>query len=123
MGRALIPFCQKGPKGPEPGEMLHLPILSDIGVTDFKGHSLGFGDVSDPHVSVGGIISGPGPPDPELGDTLRLPDFLVDIDPGPGEAFSSSGSMLVRRVILETYVIQLSLSVGHFACITKIKAM
>ena len=48
-----------GLKGPEPGEMLYLPILSDIEVTDFKGHSLGFGDVSDPHVSVGGIISGP----------------------------------------------------------------
>ena len=25
----------------------------------------------------------PCPPDPEIGDTLRLPDFLTDIDPGP----------------------------------------
>ena len=28
-------------------EMLHLPILSDIGDTNSKGLSLGFGDVSD----------------------------------------------------------------------------
>ena len=56
--------------------MLHRPILSDIGVTDFKGLSLGFGDVSDPHVVVGGIVYGPGPPDPQLGDTLGLPIFF-----------------------------------------------
>ena len=41
------------------GEILHLPILSDIGVANVKGLSLGFGYVSDPHVSVGGIVSGP----------------------------------------------------------------
>ena len=57
--------------------------------------------MSVPHVSVGGTISGPGPPDPELGYTLGLPDFSVDIDPGPGESFPRSGSMLVRPVILD----------------------
>ena len=93
-----------GPKGPEPGDMLHLPILSDIGVTDFKGLSLGFGDVSDLHFSVGGIVSGPGPPNPELGDTLHLPDFSGDIEPGPGESFLRSRSMLVRPVILDDCV-------------------
>ena len=94
-----------GPKGPEPGEMLHLPIFSDIGVTNLKGLSLDFGDVSDPHVSVGGIVSGPGPPDPELGDTLDLPDFSADIETGPGESLPKSGSMLVRPVILDECVL------------------
>ena len=93
-----------GHKGPKLGEMLHLPILSYIGVADFGGYSLGFGDVPDPHVSVGGIVSGPGPPDPELGDTLRLPDFSTDIDPGAGESFPVSGSMLVRSVLLDDCV-------------------
>ena len=94
-----------GPKGPEPGKMLHLSILSDIAVTNFKGLSLGFGDVSDPLVSVGGIVSGPGPPDPELGDTLGLPDFLADIELGPRESFPRSRSMLVRPVILDDCVL------------------
>ena len=41
-----------GPESPEPGEVSHLPILSDIGGTDFKGPSLVFGDVPYPPVSV-----------------------------------------------------------------------
>ena len=49
--------------------------------------------MSDPPVSVVGITSGPGPPKPELVDTMRLPDFSADIDPGPGESFPRSGSM------------------------------
>ena len=103
-GPGLFDDMETGPrpKGPEPGEVLHLPILSDIGDTDFKGPSLVFGDVPHPPVSVGGIISGPGPP--ELGDTMGLPDFSADIDPGPGESFPWSGSVLVRPVILDDCV-------------------
>ena len=54
------------------GEMLHLPILSDIGVTNFKELSLG---------------------------------FSADIEPGPGESFPRSGSMLVWPVILDDCVL------------------
>ena len=93
-----------GPKSPAPGEVSLLLILSDIGDTDFQGPLLVFGDVPYPPVSVGGIISGSGPPEPELGDTLGLPDFSVDIDPGPGESFPRSGSVLVRPVILDDCV-------------------
>ena len=60
-----------------------------------------FRDASDPPVSIGMIISGPGPPEPELGDTLGLTDFSADIDPGPRESFRRSGSMLTRPVILD----------------------
>ena len=82
-----------------------LPILSDIGFAGYwGGYSLGFGDAPDPHVSVEGFVSGPGPPDPELGDTLRLPDFLTDIAPGPGQSFPGSGSMLIRPVLLDDCV-------------------
>ena len=84
--------------------MSHLPILSDIGDTDFQGPLLVFGNVPYPPVSVGGIIFGPGPPEPELGDTLGLPDFSADIDPGPGESFPRFGSVLVRPVILDDCV-------------------
>ena len=59
----------------------------------------------DPHVSVRGIVSGPGPPDPELGYTLDLLDFSADIEPGPGESFPRSRSMLVRQVILDDCVL------------------
>ena len=78
-----------GHKGPEPGKILHLPILSDIGVADLGGGGTRWtSEISpDPHVSVVGIVSGLGPPDPEFGDTLRLPDLSTDIDPGPGESF------------------------------------
>ena len=61
--------------------------------------------MSDPHVSVGGIVSGPCPPDLVLGDTLDLPDFSVDIETGPGKSFPRSGSMLVRPVILDECVL------------------
>ena len=47
------------PKIQEPGEVSHVPALVDIVDTDFKEPSLVFGDVSDPPVSVGMIMSGP----------------------------------------------------------------
>ena len=59
------------------------------------------GDASDLPVSIRIVVSGPGPPEPELGDTLGLPDFSTDIDPGPGESFPRSGSILARPVFLD----------------------
>ena len=59
------------------------------------------GNASDQPVSVGMIISGLGPPEPELGDTLGLLDFSADIDPGPGIFFPGPGSMSTRPVILD----------------------
>ena len=53
-------------------------------------------------VSVGIVVSGPGPP--ELGDTLGLPDFSSDIDPGSGESFPGSGNVLTRPNFLDVYV-------------------
>ena len=50
-----------------------------------------FGDVPYPPVCFGGIISGPGPPEPELGDTLGLPDFSVIQDPGNLKALGFLG--------------------------------
>ena len=47
-----------GHGGPESGEMLYLPILSEIGVADIRGYSLGFGEVPDPHVFIEGIFLG-----------------------------------------------------------------
>ena len=93
------------PKRPEPGEGSPLSILSDIGETDFMGPSPVVGDASDPPVSVGRIISGPSPPEPELGVILKLLDFSSDIDPGPREFFPGSESMLVRPVILDNCVL------------------
>ena len=42
----------------------------------------------------------PGPPEPELGDKLGLPDFSSDIDPGPGEPFPGFGSILAWPIFL-----------------------
>ena len=47
-----------GHMGPELGEMLYLPILSDIGGDDLKGHLLDFGDAADPYDFVGRIFPG-----------------------------------------------------------------
>ena len=48
---------EPGPKSPEPGEVSYLPILSDIGDTDFKGPLADVRRCVGPPVSVGGIIS------------------------------------------------------------------
>ena len=73
-------------------------------MNDFMGPSPVVGDASDPPASVGRIISGPSPHEPELGVIFKLPDFSADIDPGPRESFPRSGSMLVRPVILDNCV-------------------
>ena len=70
----------------EPGEVSHVPVLGGIMDNGFKEPSPVSGDASDLPVS-SRIVSGPGPPELELGDTLGLPDFSADIDPGPGESF------------------------------------
>ena len=62
------------------------------------------GDASDLPVSVRMVVSGPGPPEPELEETLGLPDFSADIDPVPGESFPRSGSILARPVFLDACV-------------------
>ena len=80
-------------------------IQTDLAYYDIDhGSSLVFGDVPYPPVSVGGIIFGLGPPELELGDTLGMQDLIADIDPGPGESFQRSGSVLVRPVILDDCV-------------------
>ena len=91
-----------GLKGPEPGEMLHLPILSDIEVTDCMGTRWASEMCWTHMFPLEGLF--PGPPDPELGDALGLPDFSPDIDPGPGVSFPRSGSILIRPVILDDCV-------------------
>ena len=105
-GPGLFDNMETGPwpKSSGPGEVSHLPILSDIRDSDFKGPSLVFGDVPYPPVPGGGIIYEPGPAEPELGDTLGWPDFSADIDLGPGESFPRSGSTLVGPVILDDCV-------------------
>ena len=82
---------EPGPKNPEPGEVSHLSILSDIGDTDFKEPSLVFRDVSDPPVSIGGIISGPGPPEPELGIHWDCQSFQQTLVRDPGNPFRGLG--------------------------------
>ena len=52
------------------------------------------GDTSDLPITVSVVVSRPGPLEPELGNTLGLPDFSSDIDPGSGEPFPRSGSIL-----------------------------
>ena len=46
------------------------------------------------------IHSGLDPSVRELGDTLCLPDYLADIDPGPGKYFPRPGSRLVNPILL-----------------------
>ena len=60
---------------PKPGDLLHVPNLCSFVDDGRRGPLPGSGDTSDLLVSVSAVVSMPGPPEPELGDTLGQPDF------------------------------------------------
>ena len=70
-----------GTSFPEPGDMLDVHDVWSVHDAGPRGPSPGSGNSSDPPVSVSVVDyelgpPRPGPPEPELGDKLRLPDFF-----------------------------------------------
>ena len=71
-GRAfMMTLCQD--PGQKSGEVSHVPDLGSIMDHGFKGTSPVSGDALDLPVSGRIVVSRPGPPEPDLGVTLRLP--------------------------------------------------